>query len=125
MDWFPFDRYGDISFEDEKARLDNFAIQLSNEPLATGQILMYAGQTTFEHETTERLARAKSYLVNVRGIDRNRILTLDCGFTRELSIQLSVLEAEVRPPSCDATIVIPFSEVKFTKPRPKTSKSRH
>lgn len=124
-DWFPLDRYGDISFEDEKARLDNFAIQLSNEPLTIGHILMYAGQKTFENETTERLARAKSYLVDVRGIDRNRIITVDCGFTQELRIQLSIDPAEFEPPSCNDAISMPFSEVKFIKPRPKTSKKRH
>src|SRR5215216_5713806 len=61
---FRFDEYGDIKFKDEKARLDNFAIQLSNERLASGYILMSAGQKTFENEAVERLERAKSYLVN-------------------------------------------------------------
>ena len=42
-----FDEYGDLKFEDEKARQDNFAIQLSNEQLATGYIFMAAGQETF------------------------------------------------------------------------------
>ena len=122
--FLPFDEYGDLRFEDEKARLDNFAIQISNEPLSIGQILMAAGQETFENETRDRLARAKSYLVNVRGIDPNRILTLDCGFTRELSIRLVIFPATVAPLSCDDSIEIPFSEVKFTKPRPKSSKTR-
>jgi len=122
--FLPFDRYGDLRFEDEKARLDNFAIQISNEPLSIGQILMAAGQETFENETRDRLARAKSYLVNVRGIDPNRILTLDCGFTHELNIQLSIFPAAVAPLTCDDSIEIPFSEVKFTKSRPKSSKRR-
>jgi hypothetical protein len=86
----PFDEYGDIEFEDEKARLDNFAIQVSNEPLSSGYILMSAGQNTFENETMERLERAKSYLVNVREIDRNRVVTVDCGFTPDLIIKLYI-----------------------------------
>lgn len=118
----PFDQYGDLAFEDEKARLDNFAIQLFNEPLAIGQIVMSAGQETFENETTERLARAKSYLVNVRGTDRNRIITLDCGFTQDLSIRLYIIPTGVAPFTCDTSAEIPFSDVKFTKPRPKSSK---
>ena len=120
----PFDQYGDISFEDEKARLDNFAIQLSNESLSSGQILMSAGQETFKNETAERLARAKSYLVDVREIDPNRIVTIDCGFTQELRIVLYVVPVGATPRSCDNSIEIPFSEVKFTKPRPKSSKKR-
>src|SRR5215212_833034 len=116
--FFRFDEYGDLRFEDEKARLDNFAIQISKEPLSTGQILMVAGQETFENETRERLARAKSYLVNVRGMDPNRILTVDCGFTHDLSLRLFIIPAGVAPLTCDDSIEIPFSEVKFTKPRP-------
>jgi len=30
-----FDNYGDIKFEDEKARLDNLAVQLMNQPLSS------------------------------------------------------------------------------------------
>jgi len=119
-----FDEYGDISFEDERARLDNFAIQLFNQPLSVGQIIMSAGQTTFENEATERLARAKSYLVKVREADPNRIITTDCGFTKELSIRLYIVGPGVTPASCDNSIEVPFSAVKFTKPRPKSSKRR-
>lgn len=121
----PFDEYGDISFEDEQARLDNFAIQISNELLSTGHILMFAGRETFENETAQRLARAKSWIVDVRGIDRNRIVTVDCGFAPELRIQLSIVPVGASPPSCDASFAIPFSDVKFTKRRPKSSKKRH
>jgi hypothetical protein len=120
----PLDEYGDIKFEDEKARLDNFAIQLSNEPLSIGYILMSAGQTTFENETTERLERARSYLVNVRAIDRNRVVTIDCGFTSDLMIKLYVASLGAMPLGCSSLVQIPFSEVKFTKPRPKASKKR-
>jgi len=120
-----FDQYGDITFEDEKARLDNFAIQLSNQPLSSGQILMSAGQVTFKNETTERLARAKSYLVDVRKTDPNRIVTNDCGFTRDLNIRLYIVPVGVYPAACDNSVEIPLSEIKFTKPRPRSSKRRH
>jgi hypothetical protein len=122
--WFPFDEYGDIAFEDEKARLDNFAIQISNEPAASGAILMFAGRETFKNETAERLARAKSYLADVRHIDPNRIVTYDCGFTPELRILLSFVPVGAEPPTCDDYNSVPFSEVKFTKPRPKSSQKR-
>ena len=35
-DAMKFDEYGNIKFNDEKARLDNYAIQLQNEPGAQG-----------------------------------------------------------------------------------------
>jgi hypothetical protein len=121
---FPFDQYGDIEFEDEKARLDNFAIQIANEPLATGQIIMFAGRETFRNEAAERLARAKSYLMDVRQIDRNRIITTDCGFSEALRITLLVVPAGASALTCDTYSAIPFSEVKFTKPHPKSPKKR-
>jgi len=114
----PFDQYGDIEFDDEKARLDNFAIQLSNEPLATGYIIMSAGQITFENEAMERLDRAKSYIVNVREIDPNRVVTVDCGFAPDLSIKLYIGPLGSPPPECSNPLES-SAEIKFTKPRPK------
>jgi hypothetical protein len=120
----PFDEYGDINFEDEKARLDNFVIQVFNIPLSSGYILMTAGQKTYRNEATKRLARAKSYLVNVRDIDSSRVITVDCGFTQDLTIKLYVALPGFNPSPCTVFQEIPFSEVKFTKPRPKASQKR-
>ena len=119
-----FDEYGDLEFEDEKARLDNFAIQLSNDPHSSGVILMAVGQKTFEREAAERLDRAKSYLVKVRGIESSRIVTTDCGFSRDLTLKFWIVPSGATPPDCDRIDQIPLSEVKFTKPRPKSSKKR-
>ena len=117
-----FDSYGDIKFEDEQARLDNFAIQISNYPGSSGLILMSAGQKTFKREAADRLDRARSYLVDFRGIDSSRIVTVDCGFTTDLTATLWVVPAGASFPECNTVGQIPLSEVKFTKPRPKSSK---
>jgi hypothetical protein len=116
-----FDRYGDIKFEDEDARLDNLAIQLANDPLTTGYILMSAGQETFENETTERLNRIRSYLVDVREIDTVRILTVDCGFSSELNVKIYIASPGASPPPCTNSLE-PLS-IKFKKSRPKTSET--
>lgn len=120
----PLDRYGDINFEDEQARLDNFAIQLLNQPQSKGQIVMFAGQITFKGEAAYRLARAKSYLVGFRGIEHNRIITTDCGFAQDLKATLWVVPPGAEFVECDSYFQIPLSEVKFTKSRPKSSKKR-
>lgn len=36
-----FDQYGMTQWEDEQARLDNFAVQLMNDPELIGYILIY------------------------------------------------------------------------------------
>ena len=112
---------GDLRFEDEKARLDNFAIHLSEEPLATGYILLSAGRETYKGEARERLDRARSYLIRVRGVDQNRLVTVDCGFSTDLTFRLYIAPAWMAIPGCINSDV-QLTEVKFTKRRPKSSK---
>lgn len=95
-----FDEYGNIRFNDEKARLDNFAIQLQNEPGAQGYIIGYgncgsAGQ--------ERGNRAKDYLVNTRGIDAGRLVVVDGGCKPELKVELWIVPQGATAPAADTT----------------------
>ena len=55
----PFDSYGDISWEDEKAHLDNFAIALQHDPDSIGYIIVYAGRRACVGESKDRTLRAK------------------------------------------------------------------
>lgn len=118
----PFDEYGDVRFEDEKARLDNFAIQLTAHAPTIGYILLSAGRETYEGETRERLDRARSYLVGVRDIDPNRLVTVDCGFSADLTFRLYLFPLGIDVPCIDSNVTL--AEVKFTKRRPKSSKKR-
>lgn len=70
----PFDEYGAICWEDEKARLDNFAIQLLNYPTALGHIIVYDGKRTCRGEGVARAMRAKKYLVDHRKVPADRIV---------------------------------------------------
>ena len=74
-------------------------------------------------EAAYRFARAKSYL-GFRGIDPSRTITADCGFTTELTITLLVIPPGATLLECNTVGQIPLSEVKFTKPRPKSPKKR-
>jgi len=80
-----FDEYGNIRFNDEKARLDNYAIQLQNQPGDTGTIV---GFGSCEGEGLARAERAKGYLVNTRGIDAGRLTTVDGGCRDEVWVEL-------------------------------------
>ena len=90
-----FDEYGNIRFNDEKARLDNYAIQLQNEPGSTGVIIVYG---SCEGEAQQRGDRAKDYLVNTRGIEAGRITVIDGGCRSDLTVQLWIV-----PSGCDTT----------------------
>jgi len=98
-----FDEYGNIRFNDEKARLDNYAIQLQNEPTATGYIIGYG---SCDAEGLTRANRAKDYLVNTRGIDAGRLMTVDGGCLPELQVQLWIAPQGATPPTGDATGVV-------------------
>ena len=95
-----FDEYGNIRFNDEKARLDNYAIQLQNEPGATGTILVYG---SCAGEAQQRGDRAKDYLVNTRGIEAGRITVVDGGCRADLTVQLWVVPPGATPPAVDTT----------------------
>jgi len=95
-----FDEYGNIRFNDEKARLDNFAIQLQNEPTAQGYLIGY-GSCDAEGQT--RANRAKDYLVNTRGIDAGRIMVVDGGCMPELKVELWIVPQGATPPTPDTT----------------------
>jgi hypothetical protein len=79
-----FDEYGNLSFYDEKARLDNFAIQLRFEPTSSGYIIVYG---TCGREAEARTVRSKNYLVTKRRIDAGRLVTIDAGCASYLLTQ--------------------------------------
>jgi K319-like protein len=95
-----FDEYGNIRFNDEKARLDNYAIQLQNNPGSTGTIIVYG---SCAGEAQQRGDRAKDYLVNTRGIEAGRITVVDGGCRADLTVQLWVVPQGATAPTVDTT----------------------
>jgi hypothetical protein len=85
MEYYKFDEYADISFTDEKARLDNFANYLHQEPKLTGYIIVYAGGQACAGVARANAERAKNYLVNMCGLDSKRIVAID-GEPRKKSV---------------------------------------
>ena len=114
-----FDEYGDIRFNDEKARLDNFAIQLQNEPTATGYMIGYGNCAG---EGMARVRRAKHYLVNTRGLKAGRLNTLDGGCLPNLIVQLFIVPQGATPPTGDAVGTI--SPCPNCEKKPATRKAR-
>lgn len=105
---YPFDSYGKIPFEDARARLDNFATQLSatNEarPNSRGFILVYAGQSGHEAEAKKVADCAKNYLVKVRGADPDSIIAVDGGYQNEFKVELYIIPGDAYPPMLKPTV---------------------
>jgi hypothetical protein len=115
-----FDEYGDIRFNDEKARLDNYTIQLQNKPGAQAYIIGYgtcSGDGLCTHTSCivaqKRIERAKDYLVNTRGIDAARIVTVDGGCRADVAVELWIVPTGATPPSASTdNAVSPCPECK-------------
>ena len=69
-----FDQYGAIRWKDEKARLDNFAIQLQQDEKLVGYILVFDAVGGCAGEAQARAIRAKRYVVEHRGISWDRVI---------------------------------------------------
>ena len=91
----PFDQYGRIPWEDEKARLDNFAIQLTMTPNSTGYFLVRAGKSSCKNEAQDHALRAKKYLMNVRHIPWNRVIWRDTGYADEFQVTMRIVPQRI------------------------------
>jgi hypothetical protein len=115
------DEYGNIRFNDEKARLDNYAIELQNDPTAQGYLICYGGRRGRTGEAQRRCDRAKDYLTATRGIDASRIVTVDGGYREDLTVELWIVPSGATAPAASPTV--DPSEIKAT-PAPRTTRRR-
>lgn len=93
-----FDEYYDIARNDEKARLDNYAIQLQSEPGSQGYIIVYPSRKAKPDEAQARATRISDYLVNSRGIDASRF-EITMGASRENWLfELWIVPRGAQPP---------------------------
>lgn len=89
------DDYGNICWEDEKARLDSFAIELSQDSDSIGYIIVYAGRRSCEGEAKARALRAKKWVVKKRGIAADKVRWKDGGYREEAATTLLIAPPEM------------------------------
>ena len=94
-----FDEFPDISRNDEKARLDNFGIELQNDPTATAYVIVYPGRSSKRADIQHHSSRVVDYLVNSRGLDQSRIKTLVGPAREELFVELWITPQGATPPN--------------------------
>ena len=89
----PFDHgYGRIAWEDEKSRLDTFAIQLLQETDYVGYIFVFNAPEMCPGEAQARAVRAKRYIVEHRGVPWNRVIWKEEGYRAELETTLWIFK---------------------------------
>ena len=94
-----FDEYYDIARNDEKARLDNYAIQLQGEPGSHGYIFVYPSSKARANEAQARARRISDYLVNSRGIDASRFTLTIAAAREDWLFELWIVPAGATPPT--------------------------
>ena len=96
-----FDEFPSRSFDDDKARLDAFAIELQNNPDSQGYIILYQGtdRNSMRNRRVEVLSkRTLDYLVKSRGIDPRRIQIVNWGTRPETYYDLWIIPPGAQPP---------------------------
>jgi hypothetical protein len=127
-----FDEFSDVNCEDEKARLDNFANELQNNPDVQGYVVFYGGKRhrnpnyhnsglvlPRRGEARARAARLKPYLRENRGIDANRIVVVNGGYRDQWAAELWIVPKGANPPT--PTPTVKPQEIRFRKGRIKKS----
>jgi hypothetical protein len=99
-----FDEWGDIDFHDEKARLDNVAIELQHEPQSVVHMVIYAGSRACLGEAQARALRAKNYLIKKDRIQSDRILWIDGGYREQVTVQVWIWPRDMSPPPVFPTL---------------------
>lgn len=85
-----FDEYSKITRNDEKARLDNYGIELQNDPTSTAYVVVYPGRGGRAGEVQQRSTNVVNYLANSRAIDKARIVVIIGSARDELMVELWV-----------------------------------
>lgn len=99
-----FDECNNCTFDDQKARLDNLAIELQNDPTMTAYIIAYGGRTSPIGQVELLMNRARGYLTNERAIDGSRLVIVNGGFREADSVELWLAPRGAAPPRATPTV---------------------
>jgi hypothetical protein len=97
-----FDEFGQLGGCDYGARADNFAIQLLNDQKAEGYVICYGPGGEGSGSCQSRADALKDYLVNMRGLDPERIKSIYGGRYKELNtgfMEIWIVPPDAAPPT--------------------------
>src|SRR5215467_8329480 len=110
-----FDECNSCSLDDQKARLDNLAVELQNDPSTRAYILAYGGRMSPLGQVEKLMSRSRDYLITQRGIDASRLVVVNGGFREEDSVELWLVPSGVAAPQ--PTPTVQAGEIKSGKTR--------
>ena len=92
-----FDDFGDTQLSDTAARLDNFAIQLQNEPQMKAFVIAYRSRRDLPGTSSSLAQWLRNYLVVTRGFPSERIVAIDGGVANSVSQELWLVPPGATP----------------------------
>ena len=96
-----FDEFEARTFDDDKARLDNLAIELQNSPDTQAYIILYQGtdKNSLRLRNADKLSQhAVDYLVKTRGVDPRRIVVTKWGSRPQTMYEIWIIPPGAQPP---------------------------
>lgn len=99
-----FDECVNCTFDDQKARLDNLAVELQNDPSTRAYVIAYGGRQSPLAKVEVLMKRARDYIVDERGIDASRLVIVNGGFREADSVELWIVPAGAAPPRATPTV---------------------
>jgi PEGA domain len=99
-----FDECNSCSYDDQKARLDNLAVELQHDPTTRAYVIAYGGRMSPLGQVEKLMSRARDYLVADRGIDASRFSIVNGGFREEDSVELWIVPSGAAAPRATPTV---------------------
>ena len=99
-----FDEFPSVAHDDDKARLDNLAIELQNNPGSIGYVFTYAGRNSRAGEADRMGQRAIEYLTTTRGLSSDRIRFVNGGYRDANTFELWLVPQGAEPPRPTPTL---------------------
>jgi hypothetical protein len=114
-----FDQFPSVAFDDDKARLDNLAIELQNAPDSQAYLIIYAGRTSRVGQADALGRRSVNYMVELRGVDARRLTVINGGYR-----EADYIEIWICPPGAKAPVPTPTVQPGDVQPASERTRPR-
>lgn len=98
------DEYGKLAPKEENERLDKFTLELQMDPTSQGYIIAYGGRASRAGHAQKTADKSKNYLVSKRGLDADRIVTVDGGYREQPALELWLVPSRAELPRPTPTV---------------------
>lgn len=96
--------YGTVTPKQEADNLDKFTIELQMDPTAQAYIIAYGGRASRPEAAHKAADKAKTYLVEKRGLDSSRIVTVNGGYREQPAVELWIVPSRAPLPKATPTV---------------------